>query len=402
MYKIKSAYRLRVISLLQEYGYLPCTKNGLEMLITAYPELENSKKFTDTYRKLKQDGWVKKIRVFPQRANQRDAIELTYKGETFLSERSGQDYEESRGQLLSGRRERDKKFKLRIAEAMLFFAPLNMSYEERRFVLFYTKTYVFKAVENFCRRRTASKESLLGIRNSRVVGVLETDYTAMPVYNVKDANIEIKVITEKNMMRALDEAYQKPMANSYKKIILADSEAILDKTILLEKEIIKVKEDGSIKKNSHIFEKDMHGEYEELYLLFNRVEQRKLALLFMFPNTENRINSFIRETAEKILTGGNHFRDDKKRTFAHSVYETEEEIGISIVQQELASLFYHVERLKKNQTGTKTERRRVVIYGVKENKEIYDKLFSQFDYCEFREIDFYELFDYIEYKDSLT
>ena len=80
------------------------------------------------------------------------------------------------------------------------------------------------------------------------------------------------------------------------------------------------------------------------------------------------------------------FDSGKIRYYNSAVYETENEVKLEIVQQEL----YHMYILKKhleenNERGF--NKCKVIIYGLKANEEVFNAVFERYENVKFREID---------------
>ncbi|MDD6728713.1 MAG: hypothetical protein PUE08_05790 [Eubacteriales bacterium] len=85
----------------------------------------------------------------------------------------------------------------------------------------------------------------------------------------------------------------------------------------------------------------------------------------------------------------------KRKYKSLSAYETEDKIVIDIVQQELYKLQRMKNLFEEIAKGEKKENRKFVICGVPQNTVVFDKLFSKYDFVEFKELEYSEVLDEI-------
>ena len=66
------------------------------------------------------------------------------------------------------------------------------------------------------------------------------------------------------------------------------------------------------------------------------------------------------------------------------VFENEDEVGVQIVLQNMYTLRQLYEASKRRENGKSADKRKIIIYGLSLNNEIYETLFSKYDFIEFK------------------
>ena len=369
---IKSKYKKFLLTLVGKYKILPATKSSIKILLNFFPCLESEKKFESAYRHLREAKLLRKISLFDNEGNTRDAIEITQKGINTLKE-NGIDVEKMRKSIYAKNSNiKTKQLLYKTAETDIFFRGASKENSNLKFLDRDSLIDVPK--------KNRTWENAEQYKGARINGLLYTGYNFLPVYNVKNSNIKINPNTETGFINGVLTSFGY-VANKDEKIILADSIEIIDKTILSK----EFKIENSDKKKNSIFQKSTYSKDVKIFLFLNNIEQQKLVKLLHFQDFDVLIKSYIEiefgiENNEKRIDFNNILFGDL------SIYESETEVGFCIIRQELN----YINRLYRllNSVRDKIEKgkRKLVVYGLPCNKALYNKVFERFPYTEFREI----------------
>lgn len=381
---IKSKYRKNLLTLAGIYRILPANKNNIQILIKSFPFLENEKKFESAYRHLREAKLLKKISLFDNEGNTKDAIEIAQKGINTLKE-NGIDIKNYQKTIYEKNTNLSTKQLLyKTAQADIFFkSALNrnnkLQYSSRDQLIDYSK-------------KKNTWENVKQFRGARLNGLFYNGCKLIPIYNVKNKNIKINPNTETGFINGILGALVKSL-NVNERIILADNIDIIDKTILMK----DFKFDKSDKKQESIYKEATILNKDKLFLLINKYEQLNILDYFYFKE----FNFLVKVYAQVRLGIGIDEEQDKYYYYhgALAIYETDTEVGFCIIQQELHALKRLYNTLCSNSKKLNPDAKKFVMYGLSCNKEIYDKLFANFSNVEFREInnaDLWELLIAIE------
>lgn len=407
--ELRSEYRKLVLNIVAKYKILPATEENIRVLINAMPELESVKKFNKAYDKLRDKPYqlLKKKAVFYCEGKTRDAIVLTKKGVYYLKEHG---YDFSENEYVENKNLSNivaARMQYRINESAIFILSCKALQKigQDKALSYFDKNNLmspFSIDERFYNW----KKILNQYRGSRFCGVLQNDKQLYAVYDLRDTNIEISDKTENAILGIVAQALRVPTKDKYDKILLASSFDILSKTIIQEN-ITNRSDDNAVRFHNIRFHNIfMHSERlseidsrEKMYMYVNTVEQVKLINFFERVDAESKIREYIRIHNEEIIKNDKNLRDRNARigtSFGkYGAYETDEEVGLYIVQQDLTYIYAVYRRLLDVKNGKRAETRHFKIYGVPENREIYERVFAQFENIEFVEMDTEELLRYI-------
>ena len=406
---IQSDYRKDFLFAIASYRIVPATDNGIRLLIKANPELESVAKFKKTYQRLQEKGYrlVAKSSTFESARNSKDTIKLTSIGKS-EAEKLGYNFEEQKyleEKNISDRR--TAQFLYRNNEALIFILGSSSYQEEGSSLSYYSRDDILGFVKN-----TPNFENVAATmkthQGSRLCGMLFNKDKEYAVYNIKKTNIEVFPRSELRFTKEFAKLLNRTPRNSYDKILLADSFDILNTTVLMKYtgnlEMDVARSNGTVKmRKSFIFPKtDKQYEIEnreKMFLLINSVEQQELLAFFNQTDSERWIQYFIMNVYQKVNLSdqGTRFRDDSiGRSYGpYSVYENNDEVGFSLIMQELNLIYAVYLNLLRVVEGDRPETRKLKFYGVHQNREIFNKVFSRFENTEFIELDLEKLLLFI-------
>lgn len=397
--KLKSEYRKFLLALIGKYKELPATKNGIEMLIKAYPRLENEKKIKKTYEHLQEMKLARKVALFKVERHNKDTIEITQKGIDVLKE-NGIDLLENRKVVYErNATQKTKQLQYKIAEADIFFKG---ALQDTRNLFCYSRDTLIDFLKKQGTWETASQFS-----GARINGLIKTGTQIFSLYNIKDRNIEINFVRENCFVNQITKLLGTNKIDG--KVLLADSVGIIDKTIMLDEnaeKVLKKKMEAESKekksgKSGLIF--STGTKMEKLFLLLNTVEQQELVKFFEYENFDEMIRTYLVEkNYEKIYGEKQTERYVTDTSFGNiAIYETNKEVGFCVIRQELNYINRLYRLLNSVREKIEKEKRKLVVYGLSCNKALYDKVFAGFPYMEFKEIENEDLLRTFEIMKSI-
>ena len=385
---IKSTYRKIVLSLVGYYRYLPSTDNNMDMLVKLYPELESKKKLVRTCQELVKEKYLIRERVFVNKKNYKDCLMLSRKGNEFFKLYKHHFIDEfSIGEIRNGDL-KGRKIRLRINEGEIFFSGSlrNIKGTSLKYI---TKDQISDEFK---------KNDMWGVIKScsasRICGILNTGDKSYPVYNIKNTNIIILPNTERTYLNRVSEYFHKESTFPEERILLTDSVSFLDKCFRLYEENNNLSNYNSgfgNDKKEMIFTKSAYKNNQKMYLYFCNLEQGNLIEFFEDFEDEDvkrKIRNYIIGiNYDKVYDPENQkYKKTRPTYYDLSTYETDDEAGFEFIQQELNKII-QLERLLNDRITNSNETRKLIFYGTKENRIIYEKVFSKFPNTEFVELE---------------
>ena len=395
MIKIKSQYRKLLLALIGNYKELPATKNGIDILLKAYPIMQDRKKLKKTYEHLQEMKLARKVALFKVARHNKDTIEITQKGIDVLKE-NGIDLLKSRKVVYDRDATlRTKQFQYKIAEADIFFKG---ALQETNHLVYYSRDTLIEFL-----KRQGTWDIAAQFSGSRINGLLKSGTQIYPLYNIKDRNIKVNYFREKYFIDQFAYNLGTKIVEVYDKVLLADSIDIINKTILLDESTEKALEKSRRGKERQTIVFDCKTGLifrptvfttEKFFLFLNTIEQQELVEFFKYEDEKIR-NYLIEMNLDKILEG-NRIHELGTSYGNISVYETDSEVGVCIVKQELNEINRLYRTLCSASDKLKIDARKMIVYGLPCNKALYDKVLADFPYTEFREINKDEFLRYLQ------
>lgn len=342
-------YWINVFKLLAVYKYIP---NDMELIVKAYPQLKPASRLLNTIRRMKQEGYVERLAIGDGNLkHEKDTVRLTKKGYAALKKEKIKSNTKAKNRKTENQIEQQR----RLSELDIFMRGAIEKSDEKYFKLKFTDR------DTILNRRRKKDGDIRQYFATRMHGVIETDDNIIPVYHIGLRNMQINKRAENSLYNVLCNEAQKEKENM-KQTLFGKNVKVLEKLF-----------------NDYDNEKSIFRpkEFVKSYLILNTLKQQELVELFRYEGIDNMFSD--RGTVKKKY----------KRV---STYETEEEIGVNLIQQELHQMYNLKRLLKRIESGEIEEYRHFVVYGT--DKSVYDALYGEYDNIEFREVSMYEVLNY--------
>lgn len=118
-------------------------------------------------------------------------------------------------------------------------------------------------------------------------------------------------------------------------------------------------------------------------MILNSAEQASIFILHSVHDIENIFINLIKSIEMKESTIDSAFSPSYD-ILPSLVFENEDEVGVQIVLQNMYTLRQLYEASKRRENGKSADKRKIIIYGLSLNNEIYETLFSKYDFIEFK------------------
>lgn len=342
-------YWINVFKLLAVYKYIP---NNMELIVKAYPQLKPASRLLNTIRRMKQEGYVERLAIGDGNLkHEKDTIRLTKKGYAVLKKEKIKSNTKAKNRKTENQVEQQR----RLSELDIFMRGAIEKSDDKYFKLKFTDR------DTILNRRRKKDGDIRQYFATRMHGVIETDDNIIPVYHIGLRNMQINKRAEKSLYKVLCNEAQKDKENM-KQILFGKNVKVLEKLF-----------------NDYDNERSIFrpNEFVKSYLILNTLKQQVLVELFRYEGIETMFND--RGTV-------------KKKYRRVSTYETEEEIGVNLIQQELHQMYKLKAVIEKIENGEIEEYRHFVVYAT--DKSVYDALYGKYDNLEFREVSMYEVLYY--------
>lgn len=379
--------QLKLLELTAKYKVLPMR---FDLLMTLFPEFKCKKSIDKSYYdQLQRKGLLKKSNLTGCLRNQHDCYSLT---------KEGLEYCRKTGLISHDKNNRDFKWNsdqnkliYRNAETRLFvdayfkYLKNNSDFNSELFI-------AREAIVKYMRQMSNNSKLEFEYRSFRSNGLFILKNRIIPIYNLLNSNIllvnsmENKVL--KTFLKSKFNLAPNKINDEYDQFLLAQDYSILDKLILSNGVVFNLSHAGQQKKN--IFNKKENPysflDTKKQYLIVSKPEQFEVLELFRLGLSDQLLKDVIRNRIAKELIARDYGVTEKEVLESHPqlvVYETDNEIGFEIFKQEL----HHLNLLYELFTElSKSNNKKLVVYGLKSNKPIYDELFSSIANSEFREV----------------
>lgn len=323
----------------------------MELIVKAYPQLSPASRLLNTIRRMKQKGYVERLAIGDGNLrHNKDTVKLTKKGYEFLK---NQNIKTNR-KAINRRTDEKVEQQRRLSELDIFMRGAIKESDEKYFKLKFTDR------DTILNRRRKKDKDIRQHCATRMHGVIETDDNIIPVFHIGLKNMQINKRAETLLYKVLCDEAQKE--KNMKQILFGKNVKVLEKLF-----------------NDYDNEKSIFrpNEFVKSYLILNTLKQQELVELFRYEGIETMFSD--RGTVKKKY----------KRV---STYETEEEIGVNLIQQELHQMYNLKAILEKIDLREIEEYRHFVVYGT--DKSVYDALYDEYDNVEFQEVSMYEILNY--------
>ena len=324
----------------------------MELIVKAYPQLKPASRLLNTIRRMKQEGYVERLAIGDGniRHNQ-DTVMLTQKGYKKIHNEKIK----TNRKAINRRTDEKVEQQRRLSELDIFMRGAIEKSDEKYFKLKFTDR------DTILNRRRKKDRDIRQYCATRMHGVIETDDNIIPVYHIGLKNMQINKRAETLLYKVLCDEAQKEKENM-KQILFGKNVKVLEKLF-----------------NDYDNEKSIFRpkEFVRSYLILNTLKQQELVELFRYEGIEMMFSD--RGTV-------------KKKYKRISTYETEEEIGVNLIQQELHQMYNLKTILERIDLREIEEYRHFVVYGT--DKSVYDALYGEYDNIEFREVSMYEVLNY--------
>lgn len=371
--RLNSDYRIFTLKAVAYFIVLPVDHRSLTVLINTFPVLENSEKFIRACQKLQMKGLVKFLNLFDETGKRMDAVTITTAGLKYLKS-IGFDPTVGREYRYKKSRNFDTKILMLKQNQIEILAHSGINLNEYGGKLL-TRDEI---IQNLI--KIDLWQHYLQFKAARVNAVLMYDDEYIPIYNVMNKNIIINPKSEMGFYKGISESTS--LKRSKKTLIFSPSSAVFEKTIMAKNIPFDRKQPSSLGQQS-IYSINDYNKALNQYLILNSIEQSALFLLHsindvvklfvdtvkIIENRESTVNSSIVPSYDIIPS---------------LVFETEDEVGVNIIMQNMYTLRKLYEACEHRDNGKSADKRKIIIYGLSLNNEIYETLFSKYDFIEFK------------------
>ena len=358
---------------------------SINNLLLGNPEFESKEKFCRVVQRLYEDGYLTKTKVENDDGKKCACLMITKKGVSVLKETLGEKFELDclMDRKINNRiNTKMKRKKYKMTEAELFFKAGTKNTKD---IKYFSKDYLLNLVV------LANKEEMVKeYYAARVDGFVFAREKFIPVYNVDKTNIRILTRTETNFLDVMSELFRTEQTLNEKRILFTNSFDFLDDDFLGKVFLDSRKCNNQIGesrgvKTETIFPKEDARFRQQTHLLYNWEDQLKLIPFLVY--NEKELNEILRPYILNMVKGKELLPD---KDYAQAIYETNEEIGIQIVSQDLYKM-YKLKKIIDYEIRKGEEKRTFVFYGDETNLMIYLKFYSEFYNTLFRELNLNEI-----------